>query len=156
MKMLKCLMIAVGMFLATSFVFPVWGLNPQPEPPRPQSITLAKGTTVEKLGAGHFKFKLPDGRIVEVKGLQKSKGGTAIIGDSGIYDPTGKLISSGKRGSLKGGPKRATGKVEFLKIDARDYITIDDEPTWFPITITFQAEIRAKELSPQPDPPGKR
>jgi hypothetical protein len=156
MKMLKCLMIVVGMFFAASFVFPAWGqLNPQPEPPRPQSITLPEGTKVEKLGAGHFKFKLPDGRIVEVKGLQKSKGGTAIIGDSGIYDPTGKLISSGKGGNLKGGPKPAA-EGKFLKIDSRKVIKIDDEPTWLPATITFQVETKTKSLSPQPDPPGKK
>ena len=155
MKMLKCLMIAVGMFFAASFVLPVWGqLNPQPEPPRPQSITLPEGTKVEKLGAGHFKFKLPDGRTVEVRGLQRSKGGTAIIGDSGIYDPTGKLISSGKGGSLKGSPKPAAGKVEHLKID-KGFLKIDDEPIRLPATITFQVQTKTKGLSPQPDPPGK-
>ncbi len=137
MKMLKCLMIVVGMFFVASFVLPAWGqLNPQPEPPMPQSITLPEGTKLEKLGAGHFKFKLPDGRIVEVKGLQKSRGGTAIIGDSGIYDRTGKLISSGKGGSLKSGPKPAEDK--HLKIDTRKFVKIDDDITWLPMTIQFQ------------------
>jgi len=121
-----------------------------------RSITLPMGTKAEKLGPGHFKFKLPDGQVVEVKGYSKGSGTTAIIGDSGIYDRTGKLIASGKQGSLKSGPK----PKEFIK-ENKDYVKIDDEPTWLPATITFQVvEMKSKQglkgLSPQPDPPGKK
>jgi len=162
MKTLKCLMtVMVWVCVTVSFVLPTWGLNPQPEPPIYKSITLPKGTMVEKLGPGHFKFKLPDGQVVEVKGLVKSggsadkhRGATAIIGDSGIYDRTGKLITSGKQGSLKSGPKPTEDK--HIKIDPRDFVKIDDDVTWLPITIQFQVESKGKGLSPQPDPPGKR
>lgn len=136
--MLKSLTMVIALVcFAAILVLPVWAqLNPQPEPPAPQSITLPKGTTVEKLEAGHFKFKLPDGRVIEVRGLQKSRGGTAIIGDSGIYDSKGKLIASGKGGSLKSGPKPAEDK--HLKVDPKNFVKIDDDITWFPITIQFQ------------------
>jgi hypothetical protein len=128
-------------------------------------ITLQKGTKVEKLGPGHFKFKLPDGQAVEVKGYSKGSGTTAIIGDSGIYDRTGKLIASGKQGSLKSGPK----PKEFIK-ESKNYVKIDDDVTWLPATITFKLigivdpeppprpldQTKTKGLSPQPDPPGKK
>jgi len=122
-----------------------------------KSITLPKGTKAEKMGPGHFKFKLPDGRMVEVKGFSRS-GATAIIGDTGIYDRTGKLILTGKQGVLKSGPKPTEDK--HLKI-SKGYVQIDDEPTWLPATLTFQVvEMKSKQglkgLSPQPDPPGKK
>jgi len=130
-----------------------------------KSITLPMGTKAEKLGPGHVKFKLPNGQIVEVKGYSKGSGTTAIIGDSGIYDRTGKLIASGKQGSLKSGQK----PKEFIK-ESKDYVKIDDDITWLPATITFQVigvidpippgrhldQTKTKELSPQPDPPGKK
>ena len=125
-----------------------------------KTITLPKGTKVEKLGAGHFKFKLPDGQAVEVKSYSKGSGTSAIIGDCGIYDRKGKLTTSGKQGNLKGGPK----PQEFLKSDvksSKDFVKIDDKPTWLPATITYQVvEMKSKQgvkgLSPQPDPPGKK
>lgn len=130
-----------------------------------RSITLPMGTKAEKLGPGHVKFKLPDGQVVEVKGYSKGSGATAIIGDSGIYDRTGKLIASGKQGSLKSGPK----PKEFIK-ESKNYVKIDDDVTWLPATITFQVigvidpdppgrrldQTKTKGLSPQPDPPGKK
>jgi hypothetical protein len=146
MKTQKSLMIIVTWMCLVSTVLPAWGLNPQPEPPRPEKLTLPQGTIVEKIGAGHFKFKLPDGRIVEVKGLQRGTGGTSTIGDCKIYDPKGKLISSGKQGTLKGGPKPAEGKVEYLKIDAKNFVKIDDEPTWLPATIQFQKMTKGTEF----------
>ena len=121
-----------------------------------KSIALPAGTKVEKLGQGHFKFKLPSGRMVEVKGYSKGSGTTAMIGNSRIYDRTGKLIASAKQGMLKSGPK----PKELIK-DSRNYVKIDEDITWLPATITFQAvEIKRKQgpkgLSPQPDPPGKK
>ena len=132
-----------------------------------KSITLPMGTKAEKLGPGHVKFKLPNGQIVEVKGYSKGSGATAIIGDSGIYDRTGKLIAKGQQGSLKGGPKPTEDK--HLKI-SKGYIQIDDDVTWLPAMITFKLigivdpdppprpldQTKTKGLSPQPDPPGKK
>lgn len=121
-----------------------------------KSIALPVRTKVEKLGPGHFKFKLPSGRMVEVKGYSKGSGTTALIGDSRIYDHTGKLIASAKQGTLKSGPK----PKEFIK-ESKSSVKIDDDEIWLPATITFQAvEMKRKQgvkgLSPQPDPPGKK
>ncbi len=121
-----------------------------------KSIALPAGTKVEKMGRGHVKFKLPSGRVVEVKGYSKGSDTTAMMGDSRIYDRTGKLIASAKQGTLKSGPK----SKENLK-DARNHVKIDDDIIWLPATITFQAfEMKkkqgAKGSSPQPDPSGKK
>ncbi len=160
MKRLKYILMAIVCAGFSACLFqPAWGQ---------QSITLPKGTTAEKIGAGHFKLKLPDGRIIEVKGLQKADGGTSIIGDCGIYDRAGKLIASSKGASLKSGPKPSGRKVESLKIDSKEYAKIDDEVTWLPATINLQSVAigdpdppprsrqAVKPLSPQPDPPGKK
>jgi len=76
-----------------------------------------------------------------------------MIGDTGIYDRTG------KQGVLKSGPKPKED-AKHLKI-SKGYVQIDDEPTWLPAIITFQVvEMKGKQglkgLSPQPDPPGKK
>jgi hypothetical protein len=83
---------------------------------------------------------------VEVRGLQRTSSRTAIIGDSGVYDWSGKLIASGKQGTLKSGPKSVEGKVEYQKIDAKNFVKIDDEVTWLPITIQFQKITRGREF----------
>jgi hypothetical protein len=49
-----------------------------------KSIILPKGTTIEKLGTGHYKFRLPDGRIVEINNFEPTtgKGNIQIINNS--------------------------------------------------------------------------
>jgi hypothetical protein len=152
--------VIVGVFLCASCVIPVWGQ---------QSITLPRGTIAEKIGAGHFRFKLPDGQVVEVNGLQRGSGGTSIVGDCGVYDRAGKLVTSGKAASLKSSPKPEGAEIgkKQMKIASREYVKIDDEVTWLPATITFKPSALsdreppggkklAKPLSPQPDPPGEK
>lgn len=156
----------------------VWGLLLLGEVFAEQkSITLPKGTTVQKLGAGHFRFKLPDGRSVEVKNFNPGTGSiVGIVGDCGIYDPTGKLISKGRQGQLKGQakakPVRLPAGTEYVIVDddptrivevrggrklpKSDYIMIDDDPTYLPATIQFQPEAKGLDkLSPKPDAPGR-
>jgi hypothetical protein len=128
-------------------------LSPQPDPPGMVKVTLPKGTTAAKLGAGHFKFSLPGGRSVEVNGYDPK---TGILGDCGVYEK-GKLMTKGSKGSLTGiidpappdiirAPKQNTyvlvgGELASLKTLAKvphsDYVMIDDEVTWLPITIKF-------------------
>lgn len=132
-------------------------------------VTIPKGTTVEKVGPGHFKLKCPDGIVFEIKAYQKTGGSQGksgemgIIGDCGISDKRGKLIATGTKGTLKGGPKAIIGDSgKALKdIPAANYVKIDDEVTWLPATIEFQPvrvfnRLALEKLSPQPDPPGKR
>jgi hypothetical protein len=117
------------------------------------SISLPKGTTAQKLGAGHFRFTPPDGKAVEVKGYNAK---TGIIGDTGVYDK-GKLTARGSGGSLVAvidpdppyiirAPKENTciivggGLVSMktlAKIPHSEYVMIDDEVTWLPATIRF-------------------
>jgi hypothetical protein len=117
-----------------------------------KSITLPKGTTVQKIAPGHFKFTLPNRQIVEVKNFIPR---TGTIGSIGIIDPDpptkagwipivsgnlGRFVSSGK-----------LTKEAASKLKPTEYIQIDDEVTWLPVTITYRS---VNKLSPQPDPPG--
>jgi len=130
-----------------------------------KTITLPKGTEVQKIGPGHFKFILPSKQIVEVKNFDPKKG---TVGYIGIIDPDApnKPVAAGKQASLKT-TKKLT-KKEAAKLSSDDYVMIDDDPTWLPATITYQPiaiidpqppgrpgeKRKIHELSPQPDPPG--
>jgi hypothetical protein len=128
-----------------------------------KTVTVPKGTKVEKLGPGNFKLTTPEGSVFKITAYKKTgktagtPGAAGIIGDCGIYDAKGKLVATGTGGVLKNGanPGKA-GK----SLPPADYIKIDDEITWLPATIEFPT-IRVfnrqalNKLSPQPDPPGK-
>lgn len=103
-----------------------------------KSIILPKGTKVEKIGAGHFKFKLPDGQVVETKGLVKSGDDSSTIGELRIYDTAGKLTASGKAGGIKAG-KRPAGMGPLRALQA-DHVMIDSQPILLPATITYEPE----------------
>jgi hypothetical protein len=123
-----------------------------------KSVAIPKGTTVNKLGPGHFKLTTPEGAVIEFAAFKK----TGILGDCGIHNAKGKLIASGTGGVLKSGPaSSAAGAGNALKnVPPADYIKIDDEVTWLPATIEFPAlrifdRQALLKLTPQPDPPGK-
>ncbi len=132
-----------------------------------KSITLPKGTTLEKLGQGHFKFKLPNGGIVEVKGFDPKTGVFSYyrIDD----DPTWKSGKGQLKGQIRQKPVRLPAGTKYVVIDddptwirttvrvpKAEYIMIDDDIVWLPAIIQFQEEtIGPKGLSPQPDPPGR-
>jgi hypothetical protein len=127
-------------------------LSPQPDPPGKGLVTILKGSTVQKLGPGHFKFFLPNRQVVEVTGYDAR---TGLIGDFGVSSG-GKLKIKGGRGSLRGiiNPDPPTvvrsGKKVFVvfggevidlgaraRIPHTSYVMIDDEVTWLPVTIRF-------------------
>lgn len=136
------------------------------------SITLPKGTTVQKMGTGHFKFILPDKRIVEVREFNPK---TGEVGYVEIVDPQppSKPIAKGTMGKLTT-TKKLT-REEAKRLPKTDYVMIDDEITWLPATLIFQPAgaidpcppskpagaidpqppTKPRGLSPQPDPPGK-
>jgi len=101
-----------------------------------KSITLPPGTTVEKIGAGHFKFTLPNKQVVEVQNFDLKRG---TVGMVSIVDPQppGKPVLAGKQGTV-GQVKKLTQK-EAKSLPKTSYIEIDDEVTWLPITITVEA-----------------
>jgi len=134
-----------------------------------KTVTIPKGTKVEKLGPGHFKLSIPDGPIFEIKSFKKTgkgqgtPGAVGILGDCGIRDQKGKVIAAGTNGVLKSAVRAIIGDSgKALKdVPPADYIQIDDDVTWLPATIQFQAlrvydRQALQKLSPQPDPPGKR
>jgi len=108
-----------------------------------KSITLPKGTTVEKLGPRHFKFKLPDGKSVEVRNFNPKTGTIGYVGiinpdpptkpvtsgkSVGIInpDPPTKPVTSGKQGQLLG-----QAKPKPVRLPAgTEYVIVDDEPTY--------------------------
>ena len=160
MQRSKCLtIISAGICVTFSLVFPVWGIGPQPEPPDIKTIALSKGTEAKKIGSGHFMFKLPDGKVVEVKGLARSSGSAAVVfKECRIYDRAGKLIASGVQGTLKGGVKppdqskvgiigtgsktgiigHSGGEAGIIG-DAGNFIKIEDAVTWLPAAITYKS-----------------
>src|SRR5512147_1397352 len=80
-----------------------------------KSLTIPKGTKVEKLGPGSFKLTTPDGFVFDITAYKKAAGTEAapgavgIIGDCGIHDPRGKLIAMGPNGVLTGAGKAIIG-----------------------------------------------
>jgi hypothetical protein len=113
-----------------------------------KSISLPKGTTVEKLGQGHFKFFLPNKQIIEVKNLSLLKGTMDYVAvmdpepppskvkEIGDPDPPGKakefgdpdppgtaFAISGKKGKFL----RQT-KTELAKLPAgTEYVLVGDD-----------------------------
>ncbi len=80
-----------------------------------KSITLPPGTTVEKLGPGHFKFTLPSRQVVEVKDFNVKAGTVGFVsiidpappdkpGPAGIIepDPPSKAAAAAKPGKKLG------------------------------------------------------
>lgn len=130
-----------------------------------KTVTLPKGTKVEKLGPGSFKLTTPDGTVFAFTSYKKTgktqgaPGVAGIIGDCGIRDEKGKLVATGANGVLKGSVRSIIGEAG-KDIPPADYVKIDDEVTWLPATIQFPAlrifnRQALMRLSPQPDPPGK-
>lgn len=119
-----------------------------------KTVTIPKGTKVQKVGPGNFKLTTPDGLVFTLTNYKKAG---QVIGDCGISDSKGRLIATGTNAVLKGG----VGPGKALKdIPASDYVKIDDEVTWLPAIIQFPTirifnRLALEKLSPQPDPPGK-
>jgi len=126
-----------------------------------KTIALPKGTKVEKLGPGHFKFLLPNKQVVEVKDFDPKTGAigyVGIIGDTGIIDPNRPgIVAKGKQGKLKqqakAKPVRVPVGTEYViigdeiislkaapRLPKKDYAMIEDDISWLPATILFQIE----------------
>jgi hypothetical protein len=104
-----------------------------------KSIILPKGTTVQKIGPGHFKFKLPNRQIVEVKNFNPK---TGTIGYIGLIDPDPptKPVVSGKMGTFVSSGKLT--KEAASKLKPVEYIQIDDDVSWLPVTISYQPVVK--------------
>ncbi len=134
----------------------------------PQNVGLPKGTTVQKLGAGAYLLRLPDGRTVELRNFHAK---SRSVGECTVFDAGGRKLSAGGRCSLRGGMQPmpvpgAAGKAP--PPNPVDYVKIDDEVTWLPATLGFdsvdvnlpgaatikpQSPAVRQGINPQPEPP---
>jgi hypothetical protein len=134
-----------------------------------KSITLPKGTTVEKLGQGHFKFNLPNKQVIEVKNLNLIKGTMDFVeiidpqppgkvSEFGDPDPPPSArVITGKKGKFLRQTKTELTKLppgtEYVligdelagisnaaKVPKTDYILIDDEIVWLPAGLQFDSK----------------
>jgi hypothetical protein len=147
------------------------------------NVVLPKGTTVEKLGAGHFRLRLPSKQVIELRDFNSKTGTAGMVsiidpqppgkgakGKTGLIDPEPphKPVATGKQVILRTSKKLT--KADTQKLSPGDYVTIDDEVTWLPATISFQPAMlgdpdppprgttkgNVRGWSPQPDPPGRK
>ncbi|HAV41282.1 MAG TPA: hypothetical protein DCW97_02590 [Acidobacteria bacterium] len=121
-----------------------------------QKITISKEATVEKIGSGHFRFLLPDKKIIEITGMNIRGKSPGFIG---IYDSkkNNQVIVTSSRVTLKGkglSPMVRVPKgtqhimidddITWLKagqkIPRNDYVLIDDDITWLPIEIFYEPD----------------
>lgn len=151
MKTARILSFVLVVFMAFLWIQPVHAGQ--------KTITIPKGTKVEKLGHGHFKLMLPNMQIIELIEFNPK---TGMAGQIKLIDPDPphKPVT-GKQGILS--MNRLT-REKAVKRPKSDYVQIDDDITWLPIILTFQLigiidpvpPSKPRALSPQPDPPGKR
>ncbi len=117
-----------------------------------KTVTLPAGTKVQKVKTGQYKFILPNKQVVEVRNFDVK---TWKIGSISIIDPAppDKPAVHGTQVMTMG--VRKLTAAEAARIAPSNYIKIDDDVTWLPVTIMFIPS-SANLLSPQPDPPGKK
>jgi len=121
-----------------------------------KKITIPKGSTVQKLGSGHFRFITPDKKTVELTGLNIRGKSASFIS---IYDAkkNNNVITTSNRVILnhKGAAAviripRGTqyvmidDDIAWLKVGKKvprgEYIMIDDDIAWLPIEITYEPD----------------
>lgn len=107
-----------------------------------QSIFIPKGTTLEKLGSGHFKFKFPNGFIIDINEFNPTTGIIVYVLDIDQESPHKPI--EGKKGQFIGlvrsKPLKVISGIEYLQIDNEiiwikkaqkvpksDYVMIDDD-----------------------------
>ncbi len=106
-------------WLPITVVFQATQLSPQPDPP---GITLLAGTKGEKIGAGHYRFLLPDGQVVEFNNYDRKTG----AGDVSIFGKDGATTSTGMKGVLTGAPKPKKSAAAISPSGLKSLILKDD------------------------------
>lgn len=139
--------LAIGILLGFLATLPVMAAK---------KITISKGASVEKIGSGHFRFLLPDKKIIEITGMNIRGKSAGFIG---IYDSkkNNQVIATSSRVTLKGkgvSPMvRVPKGTQYIMIDdditwlkagqkipRNDYVLIDDDITWLPIEIVYEPD----------------
>lgn len=105
-----------------------------------RSITIPKNTVSTKLGPGHYQFKLPDNRIIEITGFNPvNKSFTLLREISGQ-----KVQRGGKQGRIIN--SQTVSRQKSLKIPPRDRLLIEDSSLMLPATFSFN-EVNADDLA---------
>ena len=136
------------LLLVLAVATPAWAappkpLSPQPDPPgKPPTVTLPKGTTVERLGPVLLRFKLPTGSVLDLKGCRRNQN-RQLVADEGHF-----VAVVGKPGWTAKGAKLVDGPRPAGEPSPRDYVKIDDDVTWLPAAVQFAGIAN-------PDPPPK-
>jgi len=104
----------------------------QPLRAEQRTIVIPKGTKLAKLGPGHFKFILPNERIIELKNWNTR---TGAVGSIQLMDPDPphKPVA-GTQGTLL---LKIVSRVDAARLAAGDQVQIDDDVTWLPLSLTF-------------------
>ncbi|GFO96559.1 hypothetical protein ig2599ANME_0748 [groundwater metagenome] len=106
-------------WLPITIMFQPTQLSPQPDLP---GITLPAGTKAETMGAGHFRFLLPDGQMVELRNYDmKTKSG-----DVSIFGKDGAATATGMKGALTGAPKPKKSAAAISPSGLKELILKDD------------------------------
>lgn len=106
-------------WLPITIVFSATQLSPQPDPP---GITLPAGIKGKKIGAGHYKFLLPDGQIVELSNYD----GKTKTGDVSILGKNGAATASGMKGTLTGASKPKKSAAAISPSGLKELLLMDD------------------------------
>jgi hypothetical protein len=101
-----------------------------------KSVALPKGTHVERVSSGHFRFWLPDGKIVQVKEYNPETGN---IVDVGVFDSVGTRTVAGEKANLKHAGKLS--KEDATKLLTADYVEIDDTLIRLPATVEYRVKV---------------
>jgi len=113
-------------WLPITIVFSATQLSPQPDPP---GITLPEGTKGEKIGAGQYKFLLPDGQVVEIMNFDRK----TKTGEVSIFGKGGTATASGMTGTITGAPKPKKSEAAISPSGLKELILKDDgtKPEYF-------------------------
>jgi len=119
-------------FPSTLFVFLVFAWM-QPLHAEQRTIVIPKGTKLAKLGPRHFKFILPNKQTIELKEWNTH---TGAVGSIQVVDPEPphKPVA-GKQGTLL---LKILARDEAAKLAPHNYLQIDDDITWLPLSLSFR------------------
>ncbi len=139
--------LAIGVLLCFLATLPVMAAK---------KITVPKGATVEKVGSGHFRFLLPDKKIIEITGINIRSKSAGFIG---IYDSkkNNQVIATSSKITINSKgvspvvrvPKGTQyimidDDVAWLKVGQKiprnDYVLIDDDVVWLPIEFVYEPD----------------
>ncbi|MCL5023841.1 MAG: hypothetical protein M1497_10830 [Nitrospirae bacterium] len=117
------------------FVFAMTALAVSPARAEERSITLPKGTIVERVHEGHYTFMLPDGQTIEARGCDMKKGQIDHLEITDTARPE-RAPAFGNQGTLTECETLSEDEVENSV--PGDYMVIDGEARSLPAKIVYE------------------